>query len=64
MLERVEVEEDLVPTTRRVPAVLLRLTSPEPVVELRRTVWPPFTDEERRDVEPIILSPEELRVGP
>lgn len=63
-LERVEeapertVDEDLVPTTRRV-AVLLPLpllTCPE-VVLVRLTVCPPFTEEERRDVEVETLFP-------
>ena len=55
-LERT-VDELLVPTTRRVDVpVLLRLTCPE-VVLLRRTVCPPFTVEERREVEDDTLFP-------
>lgn len=47
------VDEERVPTTRReadVP-VVPRRTWPELSVLPRRTVWPPFTEEERRVAE-------------
>lgn len=65
------VEEERVPTTRRVvspvalrrtvvpevPAALRRTVVPEVPTELRRTLWPPFTTlpEERRDVPFVLL---------
>lgn len=54
--ERTE-DEVLVPTTRRVAVLLLPLLTCPEVVLLRLTVCPPFTADERRDVEDDTLFP-------